>query len=1039
MSKKILLGFLVLFLSAALAFAQTQTGSIKGIITDEEGNPLPGVTVTASSEALMGKQSYVTTETGAYRFPALPPGHYTITAEMPGFKTVTRSEIIVRVGMVVTIDLTMEMTTIEEEVTVTAASPVVDVEQTKIAVVMDKDLLKNVPLARDLYDIVNSAPGAISENVTYRRTSSIHGSTVRGNTYAFDGVNMNDPVVMYPLTNINFDVMDEVEMVTAGHPASTGYTDGAFINVVTKSGGNRFSGGAVIYYTSEGMNQYLWTDEQLSAMGVTKPSVDKSWIDGSLTFGGPIFPDRLWFFSNGRYIRQEQSTTFVGGFTDPYLGRTHDAYDWTHQEAMGFIKLTAQATQNIKIMGMFNYVDRYRPMYEQPSSTRIFQATRIWDHEKDYTANGVLNYILDQNTFFDIRVGYVHRWFPLPMQEEARGLPRIRDYGAYYQYITTARFNETYLRKRFQVGAYFTRFQDNFLGGNHEFKGGVEFEDAYGDWDWWRQNNLYMYIRSSRGADYLYYYGRRSTHTHSLTGETFTNVGRGRFYFMTCGPESGSSKIIDKARRIGAYIQDSVTFAERLTLNIGVRFDRSWGWKPAVTKAQAGNPLAYYIGETYVRPYTAALYPDRYPNGINPFAEMSTEEWKDIMVWNSLSPRIGLTFDVFGDGRTALKASFGRYTEYMMLQYFSVLHPFYPRYFRFYWYDCDDDGVMDASTEDDYSVYPYDFRVMDPDFAANKLKEGTKSPLTDEFTVGIWHELFKNFSLGVNFIYKDKKNIFEDVIWAPDTNEYWYHIDLAAAQQYWVPFTAIVPSEAYGDTTVTFYVRSNDAPEIFYQARNVPELKRRYWALEFIFNKRMADGWQLSGSVVYSSAYGNIGGWYGESWGWSGAGDSPNFFVNRWGPTSVDRPLQIKLMGTAQLPLRFFLSAYYRFFSGSPWARGCYIVPPDDWCDANNAYSDYYYVNIEEAGSRRNRSWNVLDLRLEKEFRLGDFGTLGIYIDVLNVLGWSGVSIGQNDVYIFYPDAENTTAGSVYTSPSYQVISSVTGVRTLKVSARFRF
>jgi hypothetical protein len=105
---------------------------------------------------------------------------------------------------------------------------------------------------------------------------------------------MNDPVVMYPLTNINFDVMDEVEMVTAGHPASTGYTDGAYINVVTRSGGNKLSGGAVLYYTNDKLSQQLWTDEQIDAMGVSKPGVDKSWLDGSITVGGPVIADKLY-------------------------------------------------------------------------------------------------------------------------------------------------------------------------------------------------------------------------------------------------------------------------------------------------------------------------------------------------------------------------------------------------------------------------------------------------------------------------------------------------------------------------------------------------------------------------------------------------------------------------------------------------------------------------------------------------------------------------------------------------------------------------
>jgi hypothetical protein len=1025
LSKRLLKVLLILCFCIGLTtavFSQIgrQTGSVSGTITDTEGNILPGVTVTAASDALMGTKTYVSTETGAFRFPALPPGHYSITFEMPGFKTVTREEVIVRVGMTVTINLQMEMTTIEEEVTVTAASPVVDVQQTKIAVIMDKELLKNIPMARDLYDIVNSAPGAVTENQTYRRTSSIHGGTVRGNTYAFDGVNMNDPVVMYPLTNINFDVMDEVEMVTAGHPASVGYTDGGYINIVTRSGGNRLSGGATIYYTNDGLAQHLWTDEQISALGVAKPGVDKTWIDGSITLGGPVIADKVWFFSNLRYINQEMSTNFIpvqlnftqfsGWLDKDYLTRSFGAYDWTHEEKMGFIKLTGQLTSNIKVMGMFNYVDRYRPMYEQPAARTAFQRTRVWDHEKDYTGNGVLSYILDQNTFFDLRVGYVHRWFPIPLQDEAKGLPLIYNEGALYTYITTARFNETYLRKRFQVGAYFNRFQDNFLGGNHEFKGGVEFEDAYGDWDWWRGDNLYSYWY--KGDPYYW-------------GGNVMDVG-----FYICSDAEGKSKIQDKARRIGAYIQDSATFGERLTINAGIRFDRSWGFKPAVSKGAGGNPLSVWVGETVLLPEF----------GVNPFAQMDSEEWKDIMIWNSFSPRLGLTFDVFGDGRTALKASFSRYTEYLMLQYFSTLHPFYPRSFWFQTTDNNGDGWPDmGDTFDHYGSSP---ALMDPDYSKKQIDPDTKSPTNDEFTAGIWHELFKNFSVGFNVIYKNKKNIVENVLNDPETGTKWYTGDMS---QWWKPVTTVVPGiDEYEDTEVTYYLPTTDHPNFFYLFTNVPELKRKYLALEFIFNKRMANGWQFSGSIVYSKMTGTIGGEYGSSWGWSGAANNANYFVNRDGRLDFDRPLQIKLMGTAQLPLRIFLSAFYRHTSGRPWEIDVNIRTDRSWMDANNLDRTYYSqtVNLEPEGSRRDRTEDYLDIRLEKEFRLGDFGTLGAYVDAINVLGWSTTNVGRDPISRWYPSATdpmNPNAGS-YTKPStYQTVSSVEGVITIKFSLRFSF
>ena len=1016
-SVKILFLLFFSFILASISVAQELTGSIRGAITDQEGFILPGVTVTASSEALMGTKSYISTDSGVFRFPALPPGTYSITCSCPGFKTLSRGNVIVRVGKVVTLNITMEMTTLEEEVTVTASSPTIDIKQTKLSIVMDRDLLKDTPLARDLYDIVNSAPGAISEEVSYRRTTSVHGGTVRSNTYALDGVTMNDPVVMYPLTNINFDVMEEVEMEIAAHPAAVGYTDGAYINIVTRSGGNRFMGGATLYYTNDSLSQSLWTDEQVQAMGVTQPEVEKSWIDGSLSLGGPLIKNKLWFFTNGRYIKQERFVSYVP-WTD-ILGRYHNKWDWIHEEWLGFMKLTTQITPSIKLMGMFNYVDRYRPVFQDPDPTLNFIATTIQDHERTYTGNASLSYTLGQNTLVEVRTSYVQRWLPLYLQDEAQDLPSIADGADNYGSLTSAGFNETYVRNRFQTGLYLTRFQDNFLGGNHELKGGVEFEKAYGDQDRWCKDNLMWAWFGSP-----YFYG--------------SNVGR--IGFRICGAEKGSTIRVDKARRVGVYIQDSATIANRLTLNIGLRYDRSWGWQLDMTKGASGNPLSVWLGENIVSPYIAETYPDRFPDGLNPWEELSAEEWKDIMVWDSWSPRVGLTYDVFGNGKTALKASFSRYTEYLMLQYFTVLHPFYPAAFGFYWYDTNFNGQIEQA--DTFRMMPADFRVMDREFAKSKLDPDMTSPLTDEFTVGIWHELFENVSFGLNFIYKEKKNILEDALYSPDTNEWWNSMDQTGAQKYWVPFNTTVPSDVYGDVDVTFYASKlpPEGPPYFYRLTNIPELKRKYWAIELLFNKRMSNGWQFAGSLIYSKAYGNIGGWYGQSWGWSGAADTPNFYVNRYGRLDIDRPLQIKLMGTYQLPYGIFLSVFYRFFSGIPFTRAVNIRPPSSWSNTQNVWRTYYVVFLEKPGTRRERSTNQLDLRLEKEFWFGEFGTLSFYVDVLNALGWSDIDVYQNDVYRWQPADEGFgQPGSMTMHPSYQHIFEVMGRRTVKFSLRFSF
>lgn len=244
-------------------------------------------------------------------------------------------------------------------------------------------------MARDLYDVVNTIPGAVSEGVAYRRTSIIHGATVRGNTFAFDGVNMNDPVVMYPLTNINFDVIQEVEMVTGGHPTEVGYMDGGYINVVTKTGENSFSGAANLYYSSKDTTKVLFPDTQLKAMGVGVPEYAFSDLGVSASLGGPLIRDKLWFFGNARYL----FNSYTSPFRPAIIAGTDfgPAPNMDHTEIMGFGKLTAQLSSNLRFMGMFNYTDIYEPYFTLDKGWNITpEAMRRWDHEKGYTDNAII-------------------------------------------------------------------------------------------------------------------------------------------------------------------------------------------------------------------------------------------------------------------------------------------------------------------------------------------------------------------------------------------------------------------------------------------------------------------------------------------------------------------------------------------------------------------------------------------------------------------------------------------------------------------------
>ena len=1027
--KKMLLMMLLSLVTATTGLAQLQTGSISGTIYDNEGNPLPGVTITIVSESMMGTKSYVTTALGSFRFPAIPHGTYRITAELSGFRTVSRGEIQVSVGKAINVDISMEMSSLEEEVTVTAAPPVVDVQQSKIAVSVDNEFIKNIPISRDLSSIILSAPGSVPSG----GRAMTHGSSVRSTSYNLDGVNLKCPAMSRQVVAINFDSMDEVEMITGGHPASVGFTDGAYINVVSKSGGNKFSGSTLVYFTNDDLNQLLWTDENVQSFGVSQPSVDKRWIESSATLGGPIFKDKLWFFASGRFLRRDRSTPFIP-FTDPF-GYKHEAYDVWRREWMGLFKLTSQITSNLKFTAMAQSLNSRAPITSGSAYGAKVSRTN-GDVRTSHVIQGNINYILNQNTFFDARVGYVRNWSPSLMVPDRADLYQIIDYGTPYRYYTNKRFNEQYFQWKIQASAHFTHFKDDFLGGSHEFKGGVEWEDGLGGWDFWRADNMLWYMDTRNPGNY--YYGLTDWNGVS-------DVGRGqlRFYHMNpSGPNLSDGPIQhDRNRRISVYIQDAFTINKRLTLNLGLRYDWMKGFHPETTKYPSGNPLSIYLGEEYVSPYCEEMWPENFPNGHNPFGELYDPGWDPILKFSNLQPRVGLNYDLFGNGRTALKASYGRYSEFLMTQYIgNPLHIFAPTAIRFNWYDMNFNGTPDE--DDDYTLYPYDFRLQDPLYQQERVDPNHNSALRDEIIVGVTQELFKNFSLGVNVIYKWEHNILQLGLYNPDSGEYWYHMDQAEAQKYWIPFTTIVPgADDYPDKEVTLYVRANDAPSYYYRMGNPPELERKYAGLELIFNKRMSDGWQFYGSVVYSKAWGNLGGEWGESWGGSSSiAGSPNFFVNNWGRTSTDRPLAIKLMGTAQLPFGILISSYFRHFSGEVWARYANIRPPSSWCDANNAYRDYYGVLLEPVDARRGRSIDELDLRFEKEFMIGDSKKIGLYVDVFNLLGYTNVNVGLDDVYQYNPSGENVSEpGNVTLESSYKRLSSVTGLRTIKFSIRYSF
>lgn len=1015
--------FVCVLLAAAAAapgFGQgRQTGSISGLVADEEGSPLPGAIVTLTGPALLGEAVFLTTGTGTFRFPSVPPGQdYQVRVEIPGFQPHLRTGLIVGVGRTTDVEVGMTVSTVTEQITVTAASPIVDVESSKLSVNYTSRFLASMPMNRDLYDIQNSIPGAVSEGVEYRRTSSILGGTVRSQLYALDGVPMNDPATNYSMANINVDVYEEIEFEVGAHPAEVGQTDSTYINIVTKSGGNVLSGGLTMYYTGEGLAENLFRSEQIRALNVNPPEKYTDYRDLSLNLGGPVVKDRIWFFLNGRRQVFGQANPLTPESRMARAGLSSPHYDLDHQEWLGFGKLTFQISNKIKYFGMLHYNHLYEPIYNNSfGSDAAFDYTRIWDHENTYTTTHQLNWILDQNTFLDIRGTYVWRFFPLHSRNE--GEPTYYD-NLEKVYWGTAGYNDEYIRKKILASASVTRFQDDILGAGHELKAGFEFEQSEYHRDWFRANPYYSYWADYKARNPYYY---------------STGSRQGRLRIRYCPPASGQWDVQDNIRRLSGFLQDSLT-AGRLAVNLGLRLDHSYQYEPEQTRPE----LRY----DYAPPMMNPVYADN-PNALiealdRQLAEQGypisvwdplTTPWKKVVQFTTLSPRVGIVYDIFGTGRTAVKVSFGRYYEPVWAAKYNGAQIFGAGSLDFRWNDLNRNSLMDLPPVDSYALSA--FPEQDPAF--NYYVADLKSPYMNELMAGIEHELVRDLKVGLQLVYKVNKNIVDD---ADMYNGY----DPSLQDEdgpVWLPYTATDPGwdGKFGtadDGQLTVYGLREDRPVPTYHGINPPEAKREYWAAILSFDKRMTNRWQIKGSVLYGRFKGNVDPGYSATEGESTMFDNPNTLINAYGSVAFDRPFQLKIMGSYILPYDFVLSAYLQARSGSAWGRSFDRVYFPAGFGAQSTYAGS--IRAEPDGSKWGPSYTNLDMRAEKEFTFGNLGRFSVYVDVFNVAGRSGVNLNENPFARLYS----------YASPPYQTLSStyalitsIYGVRSFRLGARFQF
>ena len=331
-------------LFATAAFAQT-TGGLIGKVIDTTGAALPGVTVEAKSPSVQGTRSTVTDVTGTYRLALLPPGEYSVEFHLEGFAPTARRSVVVSLGKDTATDITLRPAAMSEELTVSAAAPVVDTTSTTLGTNLTTRAIETLPTGRNYASIVQVTPGVTSDanpsNAT-QSTISVYGSSGAENAFYIDGVNTTNMEYGFQGKELNFEFISEVDVKTGGYEAEFGRSTGGIINVVTKSGGNDFTGDLFTYYDSDSLQSNAKSVESTSGTqtGFTRK-------DFGVDLGGYVMKDRLWFFGAFDRVNNGLDSSLPGG---PLAGSIVTSKS---RRNLGSGKLTYNVGANQSLIGTY--------------------------------------------------------------------------------------------------------------------------------------------------------------------------------------------------------------------------------------------------------------------------------------------------------------------------------------------------------------------------------------------------------------------------------------------------------------------------------------------------------------------------------------------------------------------------------------------------------------------------------------------------------------------------------------------------------------
>jgi hypothetical protein len=851
--------FLLALSSASAQTVSSTTGAINGKVTDNTNAVLPGVTITISSPSMMGTRTAVTNQDGQYRFPAVPPGDYTLTYELSGFGTVKREAIRVGLGFTATVNVEMGVATLQESVTVTGESPVVDTAATTITTNFESEQLANLPNARDFWAILAQAPAISLTRI------DVGGSAAGTQTgyFVYGTTGQNRPMVEGIVATegtaaagfyYDYGAVEEVSVGTAAHSAEMPWP-GVQSQFISKSGGNAYHGSFYGDYQNENIQAFNVDADQIArgaqgGLGLEPKDINRltKYRDINTDAGGYLKRDRLWWY--GSFRDQDVSARYANFPVKPHRTRL------TNYTGKG----TYLLSQNNKFIGYAQAGRKHQPTRLDPfgptggslSPTTAINLSEDSTWEQLYWGwvwKGEYNWVVNDAMFFEMRAGqFGYNWPNKPNGSD----PRFEDIGNLEVRGGNRDWNRN--RRRNQVLGSLSYFKDGWAG-SHNFKFGAEAyrETVTDTWIDGYPGDI-LHVMNARRPIEVYLFQTPSTSENGL----WTYSG---------------------------YISDTWRINDRLTILPGLRFDR----------------------------YRAFLPEQEHPIGRFNTTAQSFAAVDKVIAWNLFAPRLGATFDVRGDGRTVVKVNYGQYWFNPGADFLFNVNPNSQVWWtRHSWTDPNDNGRWDPGEQ---SAVPLATRGGS---ATEGLDPNLKNQYTLEWAAWLEHELVANFGVRTGLIWRGERNHYQRF----NQNQPFDGFTVPTSVTDPGPDGSVGTADDGGAVQLLNLATEYRGLPAVNLSRNVPNSDSNFLTWEITGTKRYTNRWSLLATFAHTWSHDQQSAFFGQNVRNNVLPVTPNDLINAGTDGQYDfTSWQSKISATYEAPWNVKLTPTVRHQSGQQFGR----------------------------------------------------------------------------------------------------------------------